>query len=231
MAESFETLGAGNGFSSCLAKLEISDNQILLNPPSLAETMQAYWNFDSATFGGATFNPSNEPKDLICNSDDNVGSASDGDSRPGYPGEFIIINSLPTFFFKDGEKYYKHGIKMTFAASNFQTLSPNGQQESSISVEYFSSLYVDNSDQDQAYTCVTQTFGPPGEEEDIGKASSERITTISSVTISGIPFIKRVIKSFGGENLVDNIGDPLPPCPSPSYPAEPSTPTLNLHTY
>ena len=69
MAESFETLGAGNGFSSCLQKIPAIQvlNQELLNPPSLEQTMQAYWNFDSATFGGATFNPDNEPKDLICN--------------------------------------------------------------------------------------------------------------------------------------------------------------------
>tara|TARA_R110002012_G_scaffold302730_1_gene504111 strand:- start:30 stop:710 length:681 start_codon:yes stop_codon:yes gene_type:complete len=226
MAESFETLGAGNGFSSCLEKI-IPGDKTLLNPPSLEQTMQAYWNFDSVTFGGATFNPSNEPKDLICNSDDNVGSASDGDSRPGYPGEFTVTNSLPTIFFIDGVKYYKHGISMTFSASNSQTLSPDGQQESSISVQYLSSLYNDLSNLNKAYTCVNITF----EEEVIGKSSSEFNQTVSSVTISGIPFIKIVTKSFGGENVIAESGDPIPPCPSPSYPAEPGTPTLNFHTY
>ena len=233
MAESFETLGAGNGFSSCLEKIPAIQvlNQELLNPPSLEETMNAYWNFDSATFGGATFNPSNQPKDLICNASANVGSNSDGDSRPGYPGEFIVTNSLPKFFFKDGVKYYKHGISMSFSASTFQTLSPNGEESSSIDVQYLSSLYSDQSDRNQAYTCIDQTFGPPGEEEVIGKASSEFNQSASAVTISGIPFIKVVTKSRGGTNLVTNIGDPIPPCPAPNFPAEPSTPTLTLHTY
>ena len=232
MATPFTALGKGNGFSSCLQKIPAIQllNQELLNPPSLAETMAAYWNFDSATFGGATFNPDNEPKDLICNESLNVGSASDGDSRPGYPGLFTVTNSLPTIFFIDGVKYYKHGIKMTFSAETYQALS-GGAQASLIDVQYLSSLYIDRSDSNQAYTCVTEMFGPPGEQFPIGKSASEFNQTASAVTISGIPFIKVVTKSRGGVNYVANANDPLPPCPAPNFPAEPSTPTLTLHTY
>jgi len=227
MAESFETLGAGNGFSSCLEKIPAIQvlNQELLNPPSLEETMNAYWNFDSATFGGASFNPDNQPKDLICNASANVGSNVDGDSRPGYPGEFIVTNSLPTIFFKDGVKYYKHGISMSFSATNDAALVGGGSSSSTF-VTYSSSLYV--VDQNLSpYSCVDETFGEPPNPEVIGKSASERTQTISSVTIGGIPFIKNVIKSFGG--LAYN--GPGTSCPTPNFPAEPSTPTLNLHTY
>ena len=232
MAESFETLGAGNGFSSCLEKIPAIQvlNQELLNPPSLEETMNAYWNFDSATFGGATFNPSNQPKDLICNESANVGNGADGDSRPGYPGEFTVRNSLPRIFFKNGVKYYSHGIRMSFSASTYEELS-NGSESSSIEVVYFSSLYSDLSDQNQPYTCVTDQVGEPGDEEDIGKTSSEFNFSVSSVTISGIPFIKTVTKSRGGSNYKENLSDPLPECPNPSFPLEPGPPSLNLHTY
>jgi len=227
MAESFETLGAGNGFSSCLQKIPAIQvlNRELLNPPSLEQTMQAYWNFDSATFGGASFNPDNQPKDLICNASANVGSNVDGDSRPGYPGEFFVRNSLPTIFFKDGVKYYKHGISMSFSATNDAALVGGGSSSSTF-VIYSSSLYV----VDQylsPYSCVDETFGEPPDPEVIGKSASERTQTISSVTIGGIPFIKNVIKSFGGAAY----NGPGTSCPTPNFPAEPSTPTLTLHTY
>ena len=112
MAESFETLGAGNGFSSCLQATQVLYGEIL-NPPSLAQTMNAYWNFDSVSWGGAFFNPDSQPKDLICNPTANVGNSANGDSNPGYPGEFTVRNSLPRIFFKNGVKYYSHGIRIT----------------------------------------------------------------------------------------------------------------------
>jgi|DEB0MinimDraft_12_1074336.scaffolds.fasta_scaffold20857_3 hypothetical protein len=232
MAESFETLGAGNGFSSCLEKI-IPGDKTLLNPPSLEQTMQAYWNFDSVTFGGATFSPNNEPKDLICNESANVGFAADGDGRPGFPAEFTVKNSLPTFFFKNGVKYYKHGIEMTFAQRNVQALS-NGYQQSNISISYVSSLFTDNREEQDGYQCITDFFGPPGEEEPVGKVASDSSLTVSSVTISGIPFIKLVGKGFAGSNyasIVDGKIGPLPPCPTPNYADDPGTPTLNFHTY
>jgi hypothetical protein len=227
MAESFETLGAGNGFSSCLQATQVLYGEIL-NPPSLAQTMNAYWNFDSVSWGGAFFNPDSQPKDLICNPTANVGNSANGDSNPGYPGEFTVRNSLPRIFFKNGVKYYSHGIRMSFSASTYEELS-NGSESSSIEVVYFSSLYT--SQENQPYTCVTDQVGEPGDEEDIGKTSSEFNFSVSSVTISGIPFIKTVTKSRGGSNYKENLSDPLPECPNPSFPLEPGPPSLNLHTY
>ena len=72
MASSFETLGNGNGFPFCLERKDAITDQVIQNVPTLAQAMSAYWNIDSISFGGATFNPTNEPKDLICNPDANV---------------------------------------------------------------------------------------------------------------------------------------------------------------
>tara|TARA_R110002167_G_scaffold8861_1_gene40601 strand:+ start:443 stop:1123 length:681 start_codon:yes stop_codon:yes gene_type:complete len=223
-ATSFTTLGKGNGFSSCLNELKFINNKFLRNPPSLAETMNAYWNFDSVSWGGASFNPDNEPKDLICNERLNVGN--------GGGGGFEVSNALPTFFYIDGVKYYKHGISMSFSASNETTEFEgwNGGVASYIQVNYFSSLYSVSSNL-AGYDCIDETYGEPPDPPVIGKSASERTQSISSVTISGIPFIKTVFKSFGGAFYKNEPTDPLPPCPTQSYPSEPGLPTLNLHTY
>lgn len=52
MAQSFTALGKGNGFNRCLAEIDLNGlNKTILNAPTLEQTMNAYWNFDSATFG------------------------------------------------------------------------------------------------------------------------------------------------------------------------------------
>lgn len=224
MAESFETLGAGNGFSSCLEELEISDDEILFNPPSLAETMAAYWNVKSISYGGATLNPGNEPMDLICNPNAGVGAAEAGSSQPNQSGLYTISKVLPEFFFIDGVKYYHHGISMQFSASIDEDPLNGGGRSSAIGVTYLSSLYTASTNL-KSYSCVDEKFGPPGEEEVIGKSASETTETIDAVTISGIPFIKKVNKSFGG-----SFYDPIS-CPSANYPSIPSDPILELHTY
>ena len=231
-ATSFTTLGKGNGFSSCLNELKFISNKFLLNPPSLAETMNAYWNFDSVSWGGASFNPDNEPRDLICDERLNVGGGGAGSSSPNQSGSFSVSNALPTFFYFDGVKYYKHGISMSFSASNETTEFEgwNGGVASSIQVNYFSSLYSVQSNL-VSYKCIDETFGEPPDPEVIGKSASERTQSINRVTISGIPFIKTVFKSFGGAFYKNDPDDPLPPCPTQSYPSEPGLPTLNLHTY
>ena len=229
MATPFTALGGGNGFSSCLDTLGVVEDDVLLNAPSLAQTMSAYWNIQSVSYGGANFNPGNQPFDLICNKNANSGSNSDGNASDE-DGRFSVSITLPRIFFINGEKYYKHGISMSFSASNDETLLPSGQQESTISVQYLSSLYTPQDNVN--YNCEKVEFGPPGEEFDIGRVASERKQTVSSVTISGIPFIKIVTKTFGGENFVLQGGDPLPPCPEPDYPSLPPLgPILNLHTY
>ena len=225
-ATSFTALGRGNGFSSCLTTVPQGD-RILRNPPSLAQTMAAYWNLKSISYGGATFTPGNEPMDLICNPNANVGNAEDGSSAENQAGLFVIRNTLPTIFFKNDVKYYSHGIAMEFVANNGAS-SPTGVggKSSSTSVSYQSSLYL----VDQylrSYDCTDETFGPDGEV--IGKGASERTQTISSVTIGGIPFIKNVIKSFGGTFY--DIAGTAAPCPTANYPSVPIDPTLELHTY
>ena len=230
MAQSFTALGKGNGFPFCLTKINIS-NKILVNPPSLAETMNAYWNFDSVSWGGASFNPDNEPKDLICGSPSlNLGSGNAGDSSPNQGGKFTVKNALPTFFYFNGVKYYKHGISMRFEARTLVEDSSAGERSkgSAIIVNYFSSLYTEAEDL-TPYTCIDETF----QGVVVGKSASERTQSISSVTISGIPFIKEVIKLFGGVAFRDSDpDDPIPPCPtSDGYPGDPGFPTLNLHTY
>jgi len=229
MAQSFTALGKGNGFPFCLTKINIS-NKILVNPPSLAETMNAYWNFDSVSWGGASFNPDNEPKDLICGSPSlNLGSDSAGDEAPNQGGLFRVRNSMPTFFSVGGVKYYKHGINMDFTARTLVEENGGGKG-STIRVNYFSALYTE--EENEPYACFDEIF----EGSVVGKTASEKNQTISSVTISGIPFIKEVIKSFGGTAYAVEGSDgklgPVPPCPtSDGYPADPGLPTLNLHTY
>tara|TARA_R110000796_G_C14414268_1_gene419134 strand:- start:31 stop:705 length:675 start_codon:yes stop_codon:yes gene_type:complete len=224
MAETFETLGAGNGFSSCLAVNNKNSDQIVLNPPSLEQTMSAYWNFLSATFGGATFAPGNEPKDLICNPNANTGGNSNGDSSPNQNGLFAVSHGIPTIFVVDGVKYYNHGIGMTFNAVNTSTNGGAGQS-SRVSVVYQSTIYQEG-DNLSAYECVNETAGEPP--EIIGKSAYEKTQDVSSVTISGIPFIKIVEKTFSG-TLFNGLSGP---CPLSNYPSIPSgDPTLALHTY
>jgi len=230
MAQSFTALGKGNGFPFCLTEVDVPGNAILSNAPTLEQTMNAYWNFNNASWGGASFNPDNEPKDLICDETLNIGSGANGSPFGG--GEFSVSNNLPSIFFIGGTKYYRHGISMSFAADRI-TYNNNGEQSSSIEVDYFPSYYVEDGNS-SPYNCVDLFFGEPPEQELIGRRASERTQTVSNVTISGIPFIKKVVKLFFGEVAEsggeDDIGA-VPPCPTANYPADPGLPTLNLHTY
>tara|TARA_R110000851_G_scaffold284671_1_gene438234 strand:- start:31 stop:729 length:699 start_codon:yes stop_codon:yes gene_type:complete len=232
MAESFTALGKGNGFNTCLEEIDVSDDAIVSSAPSLAQTMNAYWNFESATFGGATFEPGTQPISLICEPTGNVGENVDGDSRPGYPGAFTVKNSLPKIFSEGRKNYYRHGIEMNFLANQSIALS-NGQADSEISIKYFSALYYEDPNL-EPYTCIDITFGEPPNEEVVGRQASEKTQTVSQVIISGIPFIKEVSKRFVAENYASGsstgIG-PVPACPTASYPEEPDEPTLTLHTY
>lgn len=223
MATAFTALGKGNGFSSCLTSFTPSDNQILLNPPSLAQTMAAYWNLKSISYGGATFTPGNEPMDLICNPNANVGNRGEPSLR------YIVRNSLPKVFLKDGVKYYSHGISMGFYEENTES-SPTGSggKSSYTLVRYESSLYAVEKHL-TPYNCTDETYGEPPDPYVIGKAAGERTQTISSVTIGGIPFIKNVVKSFGGSFY--DIAGTAAPCPTANYPSVPIDPTLELHTY
>jgi len=231
MATAFTAFGKGNGFPCCLDEINLPSGGIILNPPSLAQTMNAYWNFKSASFGGATLDLGNQPKDLICNETLNVGSASYG--NPGtVAGRYQVRNALPRIFTENGVKYYRHGIYMNFYAQR-NTNNGNGAQFSSIDVTYISAYYFPANV--EPYSCVDITFGEPPEDEVIGREADSITETVSSVTISGIPFIKKVKKVFSGQVYAVEGSDgklgPVPPCPTRNAPNDPGLPTLTLHTY
>jgi hypothetical protein len=233
-ATPFTALGKGNGFNSCLTTVNEYENTVLFNEPTLAETMKAYWNLNSVSWGGAVFRPSDrksdyQPRDIICDK-----SASSGAHEVGNldDGLYSVSNSLPRLFVKDnGKKYYIHGIRMSYYIRK-TTDSSWDEGGSAISVDYFSTYYshID----DEAYDCYTIEFPTgPDESTDIGKAAGESSQVVSSVTISGIPFIKIVQKSFGAANYIEgDTGSPLPPCPPAKYPSMPAgEPTLDFYTY
>lgn len=228
MATAFTALGGGNGFPFCLQTSNyIPGGAIILNPPSLAQTMNAYWNFKSASFGGATLDPGNQPKDLICSPDANVGDAGSGDSSPNQGGEFTVRNSRPSIYYFGGVKYYKHGIRMRFIASR-ESEENGGGRGSYVVVSYFSGLYTVSTPL-FGYSCVDELYcpdPPPASCDVIGKSASERTESFTAVTIGGIPFVRKVFKSFGGSFYGDGV-----PCPARNYPSIPDVPTLTLHTY
>ena len=220
MAETFETLGAGNGFSSCLRVRDVNTDfgTTVFNPPSLEQTMSAYWNFKSVTWEGATFKPGNKPKDLICNPSANSGGAHDG--------SYTVVNGLPSIYVENEVNYYAHGISMSFSAINSSALEDAGQS-SRVSVVYRPTIYP-KANNLSSYKCVNETFGEPPNPDIIGKSAYEKTQDVSSVTISGIPFIKIVEKTFSG-TLFNGLSGP---CPLSNYPSIPSgDPTLALHTY
>ena len=92
-AQPFNALGKGNGFNRCLTTRTVSGNNIL-NPPTFEQVVGAYWNFHSASFSGASFEPGNEPRDLICTERAAFGNDSDGSGGSG--GErFGVSNGVP----------------------------------------------------------------------------------------------------------------------------------------
>ena len=106
MAQSFTALGKGNGFPICLPIKEMADDEIIFNDPTLKETMDAYWNFKSVTFGGATFEPDNEPKDISCDQTLNVGSDRSGNPGPNENGQFIVSDAVPQIFVDEEKVKY-----------------------------------------------------------------------------------------------------------------------------
>tara|TARA_R110000822_G_scaffold114071_1_gene245503 strand:+ start:456 stop:1139 length:684 start_codon:yes stop_codon:yes gene_type:complete len=227
MAESFQTLGAGNGFSSCLKVRDVNTDFgiTVFNPPSLEQTMSAYWNFKSVSWEGATFEPGNKPKDLICNPSANSGGAYNGSDGANQSGLYVVGNGLPSIYVENEVNYYAHGISMSFSAMNSSALE-GAEQNSRVSVVYRPTIYPKANDL-SSYKCVNITFGEPPNPDIIGKSALEKTQDVSSVIISGIPFIKIVEKSFGGTFYNGSSG----PCPLANYPSIPGDPTLELHTY
>ena len=218
MAAPFKAFGEGNGFNRCLN--DVSVNQVL-NAPSLSQTMNAYWNFDSATFGGATFDPDNEPKDLICDEDANRGS--DSAYVPNNFSIFSVSNTIPA---KCNGDIYIHGISFQYVASE-----NTGNDQSIIIVDYRSTVASAASD---TYDCETMTTGTTyGDTYSIGKVTTAYKTLASTaVNISGIPFVKTVYHEFYGERYDDPVGSGNAPCITPFYLPEPTElPSISFHTY
>lgn len=219
MATPFTALGEGNGFPFCLNTFNLPSGGVIQNAPDLGQTMSAYWNFDSGSWGGASFDPTNEPSDLICNNNNNLGTDYNYISNDEY---YSVSNSFPFKLDDNGNLEYLHGIsfryyKIVNTASGFHLLT----------VKYQSPYYVVDS---YPYVCEPTYYSPYGGGTPyiIGYVAAEKIQTVSYVTISGIPFLKEVTKEFAAADYSSN-----PSCPLVgTYPSEPTTtPTLNLHTY
>tara|TARA_R110001592_G_scaffold51361_1_gene158023 strand:+ start:244 stop:921 length:678 start_codon:yes stop_codon:yes gene_type:complete len=222
-ATSFTALGKGNGFNRCLSSFEVTEDQII-NPVTLEEAVNAYWNFDSMSFGGASFNPDNQPKDLICNESDNRGS----DENYLNPKElFIVNNSFPKKYNVGDKIYYAHGISFEYS-----TGESGDNPEKFTSVHYTSTVPSLNVPEASNVCSILETSTTYGSVYTIGKSTLAFEKNVSSVTIGGLPFVKTVSKSFYGEDYDDPVGSGNATCPLASFLSETSeVPSLTLHTY
>jgi hypothetical protein len=216
-ATEFATLGKGNGFSQCLTTSSLSTGNVILNPPTLQETASAYWNIESVSFGGATFEPGNEPRDLICTPTANVGEnyniLQDGSNRREH---YLASIRFPKKVedVANSELYYVHGIYFEYSNYTF-----NNGLDMYTDVIYQSSYYRDN---ESAYSCYLIDHGGGNERE-----ATETTLDVSEVTIEGIPFVKTVSKSFYSYGNSASSS-----CPSSQFNSETTLePSLTLHTY
>ena len=238
MATPFQTLGAGNGFSFCLERENEFSGQVIQNVPTLAQTMSAYWNIDSISFGGATWNPNNEPTDLICDEDANVGSGENIiiDNPPVEGKGFRVSIYKPTYFIDSTDEYLtdeylKHGLSCRFFHGQEinEGLGDYGISEIlSTVIEYRSGRYGEIEDSDTGCEAV---YGGPNNTDFIGFTRTKETQSVTNVTISGIPFIRTVRKYYSGFTfIVDERSNPQ--CPVPRFlPETGETPTITLHTY
>ena len=237
-ATSFTALGKGNGFNLCLSNRTVPGERII-NPATLKQAVAAYWNFHSASFSGASLEPTNEdggevqPRDLICNPRDSQGA--DTDHSAGSTSEtFVVRNISPRKVLdqNDAEKtYYAHGISF-----EYNTSTGGGENiEKFTSVFYTSTIAQNPSPFGSAipYTCtILSTTTSGGGSYSIGKFARKRTVDLSSVTIGGLPFVKTVIKSFAGTTFDDPVGSGNAVCEPASFLSETSeVPSLTLWSY
>jgi len=237
-ATSFTTLGKGNGFNRCLSTYTVPSARII-NPATLKQAVAAYWNFHSASFSGASLEPTNEdggevqPRDLICNSSANTGR--DSDNSIGPPSEnFSISNGAPRKVKDQGDDektYYAHGI--SFEYSTFEGGGENIQKLTSV---YYTSTIAENPSpygDPVPYTCtILNNTTSGGSTYSIGKAARKRTVDLSSTTIGGLPFVKTVIKEFYAETYDDPVGSGNAVCEPASFlPETDEIPSLTLWSY
>ena len=231
MATPFATLGKGNGFPFCLSRNNLTGNQFVQNAPTLEQTMKSYWNLDSISFAGASFDPTNEPNDLICNPNDITGGDVDVVQDDGFGNlreAYSVSVTIPSIVVDGSNLHFNHGLSMGY---NFFELI-EGQSETrfeSIAVDYSSTIAYPEGTQDTG--CQPVYYGSPANSYIIGYERSIQISTNTNVTINGIPFIKNVTQTFEGFNFLTDT-NPNPSCPNPSFPSAPAgVPTISFHTY
>tara|TARA_R110001592_G_scaffold62268_1_gene190437 strand:+ start:145 stop:837 length:693 start_codon:yes stop_codon:yes gene_type:complete len=227
-ANKFTALGKGNGFNRCLSSQTVSADEII-NAPTFEQVVGAYWNFHSVSFSGASFEPENEPSDLICTEGAAFGFDTDGSFGP--PSEsFLVSNGAPGIVRIDGNDkmiYYRHGIG--FRYSTFGGGAENIQKFTS--VYYTSTVAIDVEPIPYSCTVVNNTTSG-GTTYSIGKSASQRTVDVSSVDIDGLPFVKTVIKDFSGISFDDPVGSGNAVCEPASFLPETSeTPSLTFWDY
>jgi hypothetical protein len=224
-AISFTALGRGNGFSQCLNTLDLPPNYAILNPPTLEQTMSAYWNIDSVSFGGAEFNPTNEPKDLICTPTANQGTDVNNIQNSATRVELYSVGISHPYKIKNVEEdkiYYHHGLSFVYSNYSFISVAHGSTFNVDIftDVIYQSTLYHDNA---SAYNCIPEIYG--GGIAYYG--ANETKLEVSEVTIEGIPFVKVLRQSFSGTGNNEESGCPL----AQFNPGTDLEPSITLHTY
>ena len=228
-AQPFNALGKGNGFNRCLTTRTVSGNNIL-NPPTFEQVVGAYWNFHSASFSGASFEPGNEPRDLICTERAAFGNDSDGSGGSG--GErFGVSNGVPGIV-KDAADdetiYYEHGIRFNYSTSE-EIDGGNGVKLTNV---YYRST-IAGSPAPIPYSCtILNNTTSGGSTYSIGKVATQSKVAVSSVDIDGLPFIKTVTQYFQQATFDDPVGGGSAECAPASFLPEPSeTPSLTLWDY
>lgn len=218
MATAFETLGFGNGFPFCLAEStpNPSGNPSAQNEPTLEQTMSSYWNIDSITFGPASFNPNNEPKDLICTPDAVLGyDLAYVNNTPNLLEFYDVTIERPKYVLIGGQKYLQHGL-------NFGYTRNEGVFTSTTFTYYLNTISYSSTIvyplQNLPYHCDSAYYG---------KTYGQRQQTLTTQTISNIPFnVRKSQESSGGDY------GPSPSCQSLSYyPLPTAVPQITLHTY
>lgn len=227
MATAFKTLGFGNGFPFCLVRFNLDPNRTIQNEPSLEQTMESYWNLDEINWGGAVLNPTNEPKDLICNPNDNLGSDQYIITQTTSEDEFYVVSaSRPRIVVDGSNEHYYHGLSASYFYRK-DTLNTGESISQITSVSYSSTQGASNSIDDTG--CQPVYYGSPP--YIIGYSRTVDNYTFTNVTINGIPFVKTVRTLFDGFNY-QTPTTPNPSCPNPAYlPALGTTPNITLHTY
>ena len=225
MAQSFTALGAGNGFPVCLSEITIGGTNptISLGNTTTLEQMSAYWNFDNMSWGGASFDPNNQPKDLICNPNANAGS--DTVYTQGSEEAYQVTNNNPFIILDGNSRYYSHGLQFVYYDVAYPTSGNAGVYYSELA--YVGGSYVNHSDPYECFT-IYRTPSPHAPPYAYGKSAGKTTVTKTNATISGVPFTRLFTQSWYEETG----GDVCPTENSSNFPSVPSgLPTLNFHTY